>query len=118
MTSGRRRLQVAHQVIDRAVDVPQGAGGHVEVADGATDTSMPQQCLDGAKVEALLQQVRGVAMAEGVTADGLVDGGLSCGGLDALADSIAADGACSRLVGEQPGYRTMASPVAPQEFQG
>ena len=117
MAEAAGRLQISHELVDGRLDVLAGRGGQVKVADGGSNASVAEESLDGAHIEALLKQVGGVGVAEGMASDGFVDVAVVCGGLDALADGLAADGLGAGAVGEQPGLGMVSSPVGTQQVE-
>ncbi len=70
-------------MLERARYRPDGLGGNTGIEGGGVELGVPEQDLDDADVDVLLQQVRGEAVAQGVRGDPLPD----AGGLRSLVDS-------------------------------
>ena len=68
--------RLLHEALDGGDGVLLAAGGQVEVKRGGLQRPVAEVLLDEAKVDAGLQQVGGVAVAEGVQADALLEADL------------------------------------------
>ena len=80
-----RGNQLHPEGFQRALDLPDHVHCHSGIARGGVDIAMPEQVLDDANIDALLQQVRGEAMAQRVHGDIVVEtrciGGIAKGAL-------------------------------------
>jgi len=99
------------------VDVVDGPLGQVEVGDRAADASMAKESLDGAEIDALLQQVGGVGVPQRVAGDGLGELGIVGGAADGLEHGLPANGLGCGMIGEEPMIGTVLAPVGPQELE-
>src|SRR5215207_10535049 len=115
LASGRRIRK--RQIIERAHHGADELGGHAGVAGGGVELGMPEQHLDDADVDVLLEQVSGEAVAQGVQAHGLVDlgqtGGRMAGGVE-LARGERVDPVLAR---KEPALRPGRFPPGAQEFK-
>ena len=73
-------------MIEWAADAGGAAVEDVGVDHGGGDVLVAEQLLDGADVVAVLEQVGGEAVAEGVGCDGLGEVGVEGGGADGPLD--------------------------------
>src|SRR4051812_5007984 len=114
--SGRWRSSELKQ-LERALDLPDGVQGDPGVARRRGDLPMPQQVLDHPDVDALLEQVGGEAVPQGVHGHRLVEPG----GLDRLAAGplhrARRDRAGRVRPWEQPRWQSGATPVRAQDHE-
>ena len=73
--------------IERADDAAIALVEHVGVDQGGFDVAMTEEFLDGADVVAVLEEVGGEGVAEGMTTDALGDGGRSNGLFEGFLES-------------------------------
>ena len=90
-TSGRWQVGEIEQV-QRTLGRVQGLAGQVQVPGGGSDGGMAHQDLDGAQIDAGLEQVGGEAMAQHVDAAALADTGLGFGLIEDLARLVVVEG--------------------------
>ena len=106
-----------HQQIQRALGRPQLLARDLEVAHGREDTAMPHEDLDGTRVDAGLQQVRGEGVAKRMDAAVFVDFGPLFGLRESKGGRGSAKGEIGILPREQPQRRMILPPVVPQIFE-
>src|SRR5215470_5178826 len=110
------RLDRHNELLERAPDLADGPGGDLGVERGGVELLVPEQDLDHANVDLLLEQMGGEAVPKRVQGDALVDP--SCQGRDVAG---AVELACreridSVLPGEQPTLWPCRLPIGAQQL--
>jgi len=109
------RLLDLGQRLQGATDVLSPCLREMQVAGGAPETCMPQQNLDGTKVQAILEQMGGKCVAKQVRVDAYGECCLASGLLDDKVDRRAGQRAILALTRKQQGaMRTVVSEVLPE----
>src|SRR3954470_19736613 len=116
-----RRLAWLHpyrrEPIERAHDHADGVGSDPRIERRGLELGVPEQDLDHADVDVLLQQVGREAVAQRVRRDPLGDLGRARGGMDGPVELTRGERVDWVLSGEQPDPRAGDPPPVPQEFE-
>src|SRR5690348_3993393 len=111
------------QMLERARHGPDRLGGDAGVERGRIQLGVPEQNLDDANIDILLEQVSGKAVAQRMRADTLLDASGFCGLMDSPVDLARRNGLERVLSRKQPALgQHHAAPLAltppePQQFQ-
>src|SRR3954452_17813962 len=103
--------------IERAHDHADGVGGDARIERRGLELGVPEQHLDHADVDVLLQQVGCEAVAQRVRRDPLGDPGPVSGGMDRAVELTRGARVERVLSGEQPDLRPGDPPPVTQEFE-
>src|SRR4051794_14292440 len=103
--------------IERAHDHADGVGGDARIERGGLELGVPEQHLDHADVDVLLQQVSREAVAQRVRRDPLGDRGPLSGGMDGPVELTRGERVDRVLSGEEPHLRPGDPPPVPQELE-
>src|SRR3954452_6834818 len=103
--------------IERAHDHADGVGGDTRIERRGLELGVPEQHLDHADVDVLLQQVSREAVAQRVRRDPLGDLGPLSGGMDGPVELTRGERVDWVLSGEQPDPRAGDPPPVPQEVE-
>src|SRR3954447_18909951 len=116
-----RRLAWLHpyrrEPIERAHDHADGVGSDPRIERGGLELGVPEQDLDHADVDVLLQQVSCEAVAQRVRRDPLGDPGAVGGGMDRPVELTRGERVERVLSGEQPDLGPGDPPPVPQELE-
>jgi len=112
------------QAVDPGFRIAGGLFGDADVAGGGFGAGMAELFLNGAEVEPGFDHVGGVAVAQGMDGDVLVDAGIEDGALEAFLDIAAVHGlGCRGLVGggttrEQEAWVAVGRPELAEHGEG
>ena len=98
-------LLLRRQLLQRALDRPQGGAGDLAVARGGIEFLVAQEHLDHADVDLLLQQVGREAVPERVQRDRLIDAGRHLGAIKGASQLARGQRIDRVLAREQPALR-------------
>src|SRR3954470_344579 len=103
--------------IEPAHDHADGVGGDPRIERGGLELGVPEQHLDHADVDVLLQQVGRKAVAQRVRRDPLGDPGPVSGGMDRAVELTRGERVERVLSGEQPDLGPGDPPPVPQQLE-
>src|SRR3954466_624179 len=103
--------------IERAHDHADGVGGDARIERRGLELGVPEQHLDHADVDVLLQQVSREAVAQRVRRDPLGDLGPLSGGMDGPVELTRGERVDRVLSGKEPHLRPGDPPPVPQELE-
>src|SRR5215216_4782241 len=114
----RPRLVLRHKPdpVEGAHDRADRGGGDTGVERGGLERGVPEQHLDHANVDVLLQQMRGEAVPERVRGHVLGDPGLLRGRMEGPVELARGEGVDGVLAGEQPDRRAGDPPPVAQQL--
>src|SRR6476659_11045897 len=103
--------------IERAHDGADGVGGDPRVERRGVELGVPEQHLDHADIDVLLEQVGREAVAQRVRRDPLGDLGRAGGGMDDPVELTRGEMVDGVLPGKEPDVRAGDAPPVPQELE-
>src|SRR5271166_4587355 len=117
-SGGRRFLrQLDVQPVQRTLDVADRVDGDAGVERGRLQLGVPEQHLDHANIDALLEQMCGEAVPQGMRRDALGDSGQVFGGGDGAVELAGGHRVDRVLAGKDPDLWPRRVPPVAQEFE-
>src|SRR3954453_5065750 len=106
-----------HEPIERAHDGADGVSGNPRIERRGVELGVPEEDLDHADIDVLLQQVGGEAVSKRVRRDPLGDPGREGDGMDDPVELTRGEMVDPVLSGKEPDLRPGDPPPVPQELE-